>query len=472
MARGWRVGGGADYALFRSKRLERELSPMVQEALWSCFPKDFVRRGNVLSIRFPHSWWERARQMTDDPVMLKAVESFIDARQKALAFPSWLERQFELDMRERRSQRLQANTLHMMVVYNLFLFGDWLLVPDRMVLALALHFLIVTPWMLFVAWLMRSMPGKVVREGAAATLPVAIVLQIMCVFDFSNSPYVNHYQYFVLLPVLFTNTIQRLPFQYGAVVSGCIVACQGATIIASGHMPGPVGVMASVTLAACAYTTLFSNFYLERDFRRSYLHGLRDRLRLVEADAESRRDALTDLANRHSLNARIAQIWQGGDDTNSPVAVILLDIDYFKAFNDRYGHPAGDACLKRVAACVKAELRNDGDLAVRYGGEEFLLMLPRTEMIDAVRVAERIRRAIEALGIPHDGAVGRRSLTVSLGVTAAPVLTLSAEELVAAADTALYAAKRNGRNQVCPPLLRDRTSPPTDSGAVIVPMKG
>jgi diguanylate cyclase (GGDEF)-like protein len=208
-----------------------------------------------------------------------------------------------------------------------------------------------------------------------------------------------------------------------------------------------------------------------RDFRRSYLHSLRDRLRLAEANAESKRDALTDLANRHSLNARIAQLWQS-DDTNSPVAVVMLDIDYFKAFNDRYGHPAGDACLKRVAACVTAELRNGDDLAVRYGGEEFLLLLPRTEMVDAVRVAERIRRAVEALGIPHDGAVGRRSVTVSLGVTAAPISTLSAQELVSAADTALYAAKRNGRNQTYPPLLRDRILPSEDSGSAIVSING
>jgi diguanylate cyclase (GGDEF)-like protein len=404
--------------------------------------------------------------MTDNSVTLKSVETFIDLRRKVLAFPTWLERRFELDTRDRRSERLRANTLHMMVVYNLFLVGDWLLVPDSLPLALALHFLVVTPWMLSVAWLMTRTPGKTVREGVAATLPIAIVLQIMCVFYFSQSPHVNDYQYFVVLPALFTNTIQRLPFRYAVVVSTCIVLCQGGAILASGHMAAPVGVMASIVLAACAYTTLFSNFYLERDFRRSYLHGLRDRLKLEEADAESKRDALTDLANRHSLNGRIAQLWESGED--SPVAVIMLDIDYFKAFNDTYGHPAGDACLKRVAACVRAELRNDADLGVRYGGEEFLLLLPKTEMVDAVRVAERIRRATEALGIPHHGAVGRSSVTVSLGVTAAPTSTLSAEELISAADTALYAAKRNGRNQVCPPLLRDRGSPNEGSGASIV----
>jgi diguanylate cyclase (GGDEF)-like protein len=405
--------------------------------------------------------------MTDQPVTLRSVESLIDSSRPGLAFPSRLEERFELETREPRSRRLRAHTLHMLVAYNLFLFGDWLLVPDEMALALGLHFLVVTPWMLLVTQLMKSVPGRRLREGAAATLPIIIVLQILCVFYFSNSPYANYYENFVLLPVLFTGTTQRLQFPYAIAVSVIIVAAQIVAVAASGHMVWQVGLTASVTLAVSAYTALFSNFYMERDARRSFLRRVRESLRLEESDAASKRDALTDLGNRHSLNSRILQLWQGTADGNSPVAVIMLDIDYFKALNDRYGHPAGDVCLKRVAACVRAELRNESDLAVRYGGEEFLLLLPKTEMIDALRIAERIRRAVEALGIPHDGAFGRQRVTVSLGVTAAPVSTLSPEQLISAADTALYAAKRNGRNQVCPPILRNRMSSIEDSGIAI-----
>src|SRR5205823_6279295 len=119
-----------------------------------------------------------------------------------------------------------------------------------------------------------------------------------------------------------------------------------------------------------------------------------------------------------------------------------------KLFNDRYGHVTGDACLKRVAACVTAELRSNDDLAVRYGGEEMLVLLPKTDASDAMRIAERIRRSVEALGIPHEGLGARRTVTISSGAAAAPAPTISALELIAAADVALYAAKRNGRNQV------------------------
>ena len=135
--------------------------------------------------------------------------------------------------------------------------------------------------------------------------------------------------------------------------------------------------------------------------------------------------------------------------------MIMLDIDRFKLFNDRYGHVTGDACLKRVAACVAAELRSGDDLAVRYGGEELLVLLPNTELFDAVRIAERIRRSLMAIGIPHEGLGARGVVTVSCGTASAPVSTVSALELIAAADVALYAAKRNGRNQVWPSLLRD-----------------
>jgi diguanylate cyclase (GGDEF)-like protein len=136
----------------------------------------------------------------------------------------------------------------------------------------------------------------------------------------------------------------------------------------------------------------------------------------------------------------------------SPVSVVLVDIDHFKHLNDRYGHGAGDLCLKRVAAILTAEMRGPADQAVRYGGEEFLLLLPGQAMADAMRIAERARRAIEAAAIPNEGVGLRGIVTASFGVAASGVAELTAAELIAAADSALYAAKRKGRNQVWPPL--------------------
>lgn len=393
--------------------------------------------------------------MEDRPITLEAIETFIAKRQKGLNFPDWLERQFEQDTRRRRAQRLRAAIPSIAVIYNLFLVPDWMLVGDKIMIAIILHFAVVTPWILLTGWLTKDDSPKFLREGMAASIPVVIVLQILVSFVLTSSPDADHYQYFVLLVVLFTNTIQRVPFRYAVVVSSSIIAFHSLAIIISGHMSLQVAFVAMMTLAVSAYLTLVSNYYLERDARRAYLHALRDRLRHIEVEDASKRDALTDLANRHHLTERLTELWQKGDDAVSPVAMIMLDIDHFKLFNDRYGHVTGDACLKRVAACVSAELRNVDDLGVRYGGEELLVLIPNTEASSAIRIAERIRRSIEALAIPHEGLGAARIVTASCGAAAAPVSTISAPELIAAADVALYAAKRNGRNQVWPQLLRD-----------------
>jgi diguanylate cyclase (GGDEF)-like protein len=409
--------------------------------------------------------------MDDMPLTLGAVESFIAARHKGLAFPAGLERQLEHDTRRRRAQRLRAAVPRIAVIYNLFLLPDWLLVGDKITIAIILHFAVVTPWIVLTGWFTRDDGPKFLREGMAGSIPVAIVLQILVSFVLTSSPDASHYQYFVLLVVLFTNTIQRLPFRYAIFVSGTILAAHAAAVIVSGHMSGPVALVAMTTLAVSAYLTLISNYYLERDSRRAYLHALRDRLRHAEVEVASKRDALTDLANRHGLTEKLNELWQMTDDAVSPVAMVMFDVDHFKLFNDRYGHVTGDACLKRVAACINAELRSGDDLAVRYGGEELLVLLPKTDTPDAIRIAERIRRSVEALGIPHEALGARRVVTVSCGAAAAPVSTISALELIAGADVALYAAKRSGRNQVWPQLLRDADVEDREPGTNVTPMR-
>jgi diguanylate cyclase (GGDEF)-like protein len=393
--------------------------------------------------------------MNDMPLTLEAVDTFIGARHRGLTFPSWLERHLEHDTRRRRAQRLRSAVPTIAVIYNLYLLPDWLLVGDRIEIALILHFAVVTPWILLTGWFIKDDSPKLLREGLAASIPVAIVLQILVSFVLTSSANASHYQYFVMLVVLFTNTVQRLPFRYAIVVSGMILTCHALAVVVSGHLSGPVAFVAITTLAASAYLTLTSNYYLERDGRRAYLHALRDRLRHAEVEVAARHDALTGLANRHYLSERLDALWKRDDQAVSPVAVIMIDFDHFKLFNDHYGHAGGDICLKRIAACVSAELRSGEDLAVRYGGEELLVLLPGTEASEAIRIAERIRCLIEALGIAHEAVGANNVVAVSCGVAAAPPSTVSALELIAAADAALYAAKRNGRNQVWPRLTRD-----------------
>ena len=399
---------------------------------------------------------------------LRAVEECIASRSKGLAFPPVLESRFELDTRERRSQRLRAGIVPQVIAYNLFLIPDWFLIADRFWLAVTLHALVVTPWIVAAGLVVRDTSPRWLREGAAASVPVVIVLQILTTFSLTRSTEADHYQYFVLLVLMFSNMVQRCPFWYAFAASSIIVCTHAVAVLLHPDLSLAIALVAALILSTAAYLLLISGYYVERDFRRSYLKTLREHLRHAVAENTSRRDALTDLANRHMLGVRLDELWSVGDDRSSPVAVIMLDIDHFKAFNDRYGHVAGDACIKRVAACLLAELRKE-DLAVRYGGEELMLILPRVEMHAATRVAERVRRAIETAGIPHEAGGRHAIVTASFGVACAPVSAVASSELIAAADAALYAAKRNGRNQVWPRLMRPAEEADV---AMVVPRAG
>ena len=408
--------------------------------------------------------------MSNNAITVEEVEAFMAVRRKrGIAFPPAIERQFESDTHVRRCQRLVIGILVSAVIYNFFLIADWLLVPDVLWRATALHLGIVTPWMLTAAWLISRRPTPFVREALAASVPLLIILQIDYGFATTASATAAHYQYVVIPTLLYTNvSLHRLAFPFARAVTAAIVLCHAALVLTVGYLSDAVAAMIMVQLVVCAYITLVANYQMERDLRRAYLYALRDRLLHAQADAASKRDALTGLANRNHLDEELRKLWAMPDDEVSPVSVILADIDHFKHLNDRCGHAAGDISLKRVAAILAAELRGGRDLAVRFGGEEFLLLLPKMQMVDAMRVAERMRRAIEKAAIPNVGADARGILTASFGVASAAVTELSASELIAAADAALYAAKRKGRNQVWPPLA---TLEETGTAAATIPTR-
>jgi diguanylate cyclase (GGDEF)-like protein len=158
-------------------------------------------------------------------------------------------------------------------------------------------------------------------------------------------------------------------------------------------------------------------------------------------------DALSGLANRRGFDARLAADWQRAGKLGRPVALLMIDVDHFKLFNDRYGHVEGDVCLRRIGKLLKESTRDD-DLPARYGGEEFSLLMPGADIDVALKRGEQLRRAVEELCIAHASAPSGQ-VTVSIGVASLyPAATDDAEDLVEAADVALYAAKRRGRNAV------------------------
>ncbi len=174
-------------------------------------------------------------------------------------------------------------------------------------------------------------------------------------------------------------------------------------------------------------------------------------LKRIEAElqTQSGQDWLTGLANRRRFDEMIQQEWGRAKREEASLAVLMLDVDYFKQYNDTYGHQAGDTCLQQVAKAIREVVHRPGDLPARYGGEEFVVVLPQTDAVGAARVGEKMRAAVEALRMQHVSSRASDRVTISVGVAAmVPQEKGEPAILVAAADQGLYQAKREGRNRV------------------------
>ncbi len=166
-------------------------------------------------------------------------------------------------------------------------------------------------------------------------------------------------------------------------------------------------------------------------------------------DELAQRDGLTGIYNRRRFDEHLAHVWQHGVRERRPIALLMADIDHFKAFNDRYGHQAGDEAMKAVATALAQFARRPLDLVARYGGEEFAIILYDTMQAHAVQVAEQLLEEVRRLGIPYPESSAASVLTISVGVACVvPVAGRSYTGLVQLADQALYAAKDGGRNQL------------------------
>jgi two-component system, chemotaxis family, response regulator WspR len=210
-------------------------------------------------------------------------------------------------------------------------------------------------------------------------------------------------------------------------------------------LPDQVELLARVRYHSAAYISSLQRDEAFRALRASQLE-------LANANIELQRmaamDALTGLANRRRFDETIGNEWQRGQRDQRPLALLMCDVDSFKAYNDTYGHPAGDLCLKKVGAVLTEHLKRPADLSARYGGEEFAILLPDTSLEGALTVAEACRAQLEALAIEHSGGQGG-VVTMSIGVASiTPALGGAFADLISAADQNLYLAKNGGRNRV------------------------
>jgi len=193
--------------------------------------------------------------------------------------------------------------------------------------------------------------------------------------------------------------------------------------------------------------------YLAQQQRDEAYRRLREmQLELEKKNRELQRlsslDGLTGIANRRRFDEYLEQEWLRSARSHKEISLILIDIDHFKPYNDNYGHQGGDEVLRKVAQTLESETHRPGDLVARYGGEEFAVVLPDTAPEGAAQVAEKMRRSIEALNIPHAHSTATDHVTISMGVASVvPPEGAVREALIESADQGLYEAKESGRNR-------------------------
>lgn len=364
----------------------------------------------------------------------------------ALYFPARLEELFEAETQHSRGRHLVGIGIVWIVLG--FIYGIAARLGPASTDALSVNAVrlgVVTPILVAVTfaiwWGVRPFTRELLMMLANIVAPASMILVIT--FAQGSDAGVNRGALTIVL--LFITVVVRLRFWFSVAACVSIVAVQIGVPTAVGlPVPGNVPLVL-ITIAA----TLVANYQLERESRLNYLQRLLTRIQgaqlaasVVQFQDLAQRDPLTGLANRRALDTQLDALCDKGEQ----FAVIMVDVDIFKAFNDCYGHVIGDDCLRRVAAMLRASLRNTSDQIARVGGEEFVVLLPQTSVENARIMAERMRNSVYGLRIPHS-ASPETVVTISAGVSGSNTQT-SAEEMLSRADKALYRAKSIGRNRV------------------------
>lgn len=391
-----------------------------------------------------------------------------DHTQPVLRFADAAQEQRFIDStREARARHFMVSGWVALVVFNLFLLSDWLMVPDVLWLAACLRLLVVTPTALIVLYLIWRRMGPMQRlsaggfEAVIVASGVAAASCLTVVLIVTDSPYAGMYRC-GLLPILVYGTlVQRFRFRFALAFAASVVGCHVASMVLAVGQASPypeIELPAFLVLLVVAAYTLVMNFRMEKEERHRFAQkehqaALRDALEASRAQlhALSRQDALTGVPNRRGFDEMAQMRWRAHQRPDDALAVLLVDVDHFKAYNDHLGHPAGDQCLRLVAQALQSALDTPDAALARWGGEEFIVLLSHTDEVRARAVAERLCVAVRALALRHEAPGAGRVVTISVGgALARPALDRrQLPSVVGQADAALYEAKRGGRDRVC-----------------------
>lgn len=368
-------------------------------------------------------------------------------------------------LRQHRPFLLLTNIIAALAFFS-YVLADSLLIPDMAGASLLVRTVLLLVAMVNI-WLVFGRSRNILLMDQL--MPVHDLIATLSWFELlkrSHSPDVPTFLYASLIFIVFANLGVRVSFK-GAVISSLAisVAIMGNVLLMNPHNSKPLLVFSLVYLPVLLFCLFMSwstttsvrlAFYASQEQRRRKheLSTLNQRLQMLAST-----DALTRVGNRRAFDLQLEACWQQVQQHGRPFALLLVDIDYFKPYNDHYGHPAGDHVLADVASVMVSCLRSGQAQAFRYGGEEFAILLQTGSRDELLHIAQRVQQQVAALEVEHHYRPdGLGHLTISLGAALSNLPGLQqATDLLACCDRMLYRAKQQGRNQV--QLAPDETAP-------------
>jgi len=302
---------------------------------------------------------------------------------------------------------------------------------------------------------------KLYARWLTSAAPAVAILQSLCVVGFDLLMHRQGFSLSAMVPMLVLSAYMLFGMmQLQATVTATIIV---AAYAASGWLAGLQDWQRSFDVAISVFALVLGYFFYYSFSRTQRLNWFRN---MMLTDSVHR-DALTNIGNRRMFDVHIERLWNQAVRTHAPVALLLIDLDHFKLFNDHAGHQAGDACLARVAAAIAQTARRPLDVAARYGGEEFVVLLFDVKRDRVEELCREMHANVAALQIPHPASSVGMHVTISIGAACVePQAGRHHEGLIQLADEALYAAKEGGRNRT---VAMDREYATLNTGAFRVP---
>jgi len=383
--------------------------------------------------------------------MIRAIISNL----KGLQFKQEQENEYQNSISRSRAEELYKGGFFAAIVQVMFLIPDYYMLHDVFRLALIIRLGVVFPLIAAVMIFLRTYPSYKWMERVESTVILLSNVALLFLVASSKEEISIIYHPGLCLVLIFSNLIVKLPFRHAVMVCGLTFLLYLVGIPFYPANSVPVLTFNVVLLLSTILFSLYANYSMEKEVRKNYILVSREKQRsriLNEENQElhsiSSRDPLTQISNRRGMDLFIRKTLntQKGQITG----VIMIDIDFFKKYNDTYGHQKGDECLLSVAQALASAVREERDLIARYGGEEFIMILPgvHEEMFEVI--ARRVLDGVAALKVPHKSSEISSYLTISCGLALGPLVNEEdGVDLIARADKALYKAKTEGRNRFC-----------------------